>query len=229
MMITLFKHNPVWRWVGAAAALAIGIALAPAMFGTLASLIAQMNPAPPHATRERDYQAILYESLARENQDLRTLLAISADRRIGAGRVIARPPRTHFDTLLVTMDADADVRLGDYVVVSGMLLGEVIEAENGVAKAVLFSAPGTTVDGRIGDPSAIVIMRGMGGGAFEFEVPGEVAIEPGAVIESAAGEPYAIAIVNSVMTEPGRTSSIIFASAPVPLAELRFVEFVRPL
>lgn len=189
-------------------------------------LAARLASAEEELARIR-YQALLYTLTVEENERLSELLAFPEERAYASGRVIARPPRTHYDTLLVSIRDGSGVAVGDRVLVSGALVGTVSAVSQKVATVTLASAPGSAIDARVGEPSAIVVLRGEGGGAFSFEIPKDVALEAGDLIEAAAFGRHVVAVVASVEREPERTSAQVLAHAPFSFSDVRIVEFVR--
>jgi cell shape-determining protein MreC len=173
------------------------------------------------------YQAILYQQAVEENAKLEALLKLPHDMPVAAGRVVARPPKTLYDTLLVVVDPTAGIRDGDLVLFDGMLLGTVSDTSGGSATVLLYSAPGATTEATVGAPTAIVVAQGLGGGAFSFEVPSAVTLAPGDLVTSASGDGV-LAIVHSVHANEGSATATVYASSPVSLADIDIVEFIHP-
>lgn len=173
------------------------------------------------------YQSLLYSALAEENERLRELLALPGEERRAVGRVIARPPRTHYDTLLIELGEGNHVRPGDFASFENALLGTVEEVGERTALVKLYSSGGASVDARAGDPSGIVVLKGLGGGAFVFEVPQPISIDPGDVLVSAHDGTSMLAVVESVVSDPNTTLKTVYAKFPSSFSDIRFVTFVR--
>lgn len=191
-------------------------------------LASRLKDAEMQLARVR-YESVLYASLVEENNALMQTLGLPGITVAARGRVLARPPRTHYDTLLVQTLDTASIAVGDYTYAEGVLIGYVTERNAETVLVSLFSAPGATLDVRVGSPSAIVVAHGLGGGAFTFDVPKEVAIKIGDGIENAHGEGGVIGVVQQVIDEPERTSFRIYAATPVSMNDMDVVEFVRAL
>lgn len=191
-----------------------------------AILASRLMAAEDELARTR-YQALLYQSLAEENAELKKLVALADTGTISAGEVVGRPPQTHYDTLLVRLGPDALVAVGDRAIVWGIPVGTVTSLTATTALVSLYSMPGATVDARAGTPTAIVVMTGQGGGAFTFDIPSEVALLPGDIVEAAAGA-YPLAVVARVVVSPDSTSATVYAHAPINTHDVRFVEFEHP-
>ena len=174
------------------------------------------------------YQALLYAEIIEENSRLSELLGIATQKTIAIGQVIARPPQTHYDTLLVSLQKGHGVHEGDRAVFEGILLGEIVKVSPQGALVSLFSSAGSIIDARIDtEPTGIVSLKGQGGGAFIFEVPQNALLEAGNMLVSAQNDTEVLAIVTGVSTDPDRTVKTVFARAPVSFSELRFITIER--
>lgn len=226
-MITRSKYKG-WRYLPLAALLILAAALL-LLQDTIRTGVTNLNALVPEkaAPSSATYQAILYQHVLEENTRLSKLLGLLQDDVAAAGRVVARPPRTLYDTLLIAVTPGADVSPGDFVRFEGIEIGSVTNVTKGSVSVILFSSPGRTTEVTVGNPTAIVVMKGLGGGAFTFEVPSAVALVPGDLVTSAANSAV-VAIVRSVQREEGSASVRVLASSPASLSDLDYVEFIRP-
>lgn len=190
-------------------------------------LVSRLRDAEDELSRVR-YQGLLYALEVEKNQELAQVLGLPTSEVSARGRVFARPPKTHYDTLLVSLSDSAQVEIGDQAYASGVLVGEVVETSNRIARVSLYSAPGVTLDARVGEPSAIVVMRGLGGGAFFLEVPKEVAIQEGDAILLAQSETL-VAVAQRIIDEPEQTTFRVNAASPVSATDMHVIEFVKTL
>lgn len=174
------------------------------------------------------FQSVMLETLQEENQQLKKELGLREARETGIGRVISRPPRTHYDTLLVSLTEGHSVSRGDIAVFEGAVLGEVLRTNSAAAVVQLFSAPGVTNDVRVGEPSAIVVIHGLGGGSYVFDVSDDVALEPGDVLISARYGTHTFGVVSTISEDPDRTTKRVYAHLPAPLSDIRFIHFLEP-
>jgi cell shape-determining protein MreC len=173
------------------------------------------------------YQALLYTLEVERNKQILDSFNLSEREVIARGEVIARPPRTHYDTLLVSLVPNTGVSVGDRVYASGILIGDVAELRQGGVLVSLFSTPGRTLDVRIGTPSAIVVMHGLGGGSFVFEIPKNVEIGEGDMILAGHGQEALIARVQYIVDEPEKTTVRVYAASPISMPDTTFVEFEK--
>ncbi|PIR85404.1 hypothetical protein COU15_01075 [Candidatus Kaiserbacteria bacterium CG10_big_fil_rev_8_21_14_0_10_45_20] len=189
------------------------------------TLALRLEKAEKELSRIR-FQSVLYEQATLENAKLKEFIGTLDSESNTIGIVVATPPQTHYDSLVISVPTSGVIQENDRVVFSNILLGSVSDVSGRIVKANLFSAPGNTVDARVGEPNAIVVLNGEGGGAFSFEIPQDVAIASGDIIFSTGGE-YIIAIVSSEKATPDSTSKKVFAHTPISFFELQFVEFVH--
>ncbi|MBI5405503.1 rod shape-determining protein MreC [Candidatus Kaiserbacteria bacterium] len=137
------------------------------------------------------------ERLARENAALgsenRALLqqASSIAALIGAessaeglrgvvAGVVARPPTSPYDTLIIARGAKAGITAGQEAFADGGVpIGVVSAVFPDFSRVTLFSAPGMRVDGWIGPRAVPVTLRGAGGGTLRASLPRSVEVKAG--------------------------------------------------
>lgn len=171
------------------------------------------------------YQAVLYAQLVEENARLQDTLGLHTEDTIAVGRVIARPPRTHYDTFLVALKENHPVAKGDAAFFENTLLGEVVAVGPRSALVSLFSTAGMQVDARVGEPTGIVVLKGLGGGAFTFDVPDEVLISDGSLVVSASQDTDVLAVVDGIVVDPDTTLKKVYAHIPVTFSAIRYLMF----
>lgn len=172
------------------------------------------------------YQALLYGTLAEENARLRHAAgAISVPGRVTA-RVLARPPETHYDTLLIDTGRNAGITEGDIAVSEGVLLGKVVSLDATSATVQLFSSSGSERDVTLGNPVAVAVARGVGGGSFELSIPQGVKIVSGDLVHVSSTESMILGVVTSVSAEARDASQKVHFRAPVSFADLDFISVI---
>lgn len=172
-------------------------------------------------------QAVLYADVAREVERLENLLLLAPTQTIATGRVVARPPRTLYDTLLVSLPRGHQVMVGDRALFEGVLLGDVEKVSQETVLVSLYSSPRSQFDARVGSPSATVAVSGVGGGSFIFEVPSEVALVPGDTVVSSFDDTTLIAVVSGVVSRPDTTVQTVYARTPISFSDIRYLSFVH--
>ncbi len=174
------------------------------------------------------YQAVVYESLAQDLAALRKEVGVQSPEAYRVARAVLRPPRTHYDTLVLAAGSADGVRVGDIVSANGVALGTVTQVSVGSATADLYSTPGRVGDALFGSLSAIVTVRGLGGGALEATVPLEVEVRVGEVVKDAlSGLPFAV--VSSVERRDIDTASVVRLALPVSVASLEMVSLIHAI
>jgi len=193
-----------------------------------AVLAGRLKDAEQELARIR-YQAVLSSALVAENERLLLELAIREDDETGVGRVVSAPPKTHYDTLLVSLPDNHAVSEGDVALFEGIVIGEVERTGSRAALVRLLTSPGLTTDVRVGEPGAIVVAQGLGGGAYVFDVPSGVSVASGDAVLSASYGARVLGVVGSVVADPDRTTKRVYAHAAAALSDIRFVHFIRPV
>jgi cell shape-determining protein MreC len=217
--------------------------IAPVLQGIVLSLLAPVSDNPIYVLMSRDalisrvqdqdrdlerlkYQSVLYASVVNENAQLRNVLRASKIGDTITGKILARPPRIVYDSLLLDVGSLHNVQIGSMVVSNGIALGKIASVNNKTSIAVLFSSPDTIVDVLIGEPQSVVVARGVGGGAFELSLPKSVLVEKGKPAVLQTTETLILATVVSESVKPTDVSKVIRLSSPVSLSSLTFVQIV---
>jgi cell shape-determining protein MreC len=170
------------------------------------------------------YQGVLYELLLAENAELKRAVApASGFASIVPARVIARPPRTHYDTLVLDAGAEAGIRENDVVAVSGIALGRIASVDSRSSLAQLFSSPQLEHDVVLGEPQAVAIATGLGGGAFEVELPQEVQVNPGDAVRIPRSETLVLGIVVEIEGEATDATKTVRFRSPASVYALDYV------
>jgi cell shape-determining protein MreC len=186
------------------------------------------------AALSADNEQLIQENAALENQnqtltqksaDISTLSSVSAPKEKGSGilaGVIARPPESPYDTLVLSAGENAGITIGMEVFGTGDVpLGIISSVSPDFSRATLFSAPNTATVGWVGLPAQTgsknlpIIIFGAGAGAMSATMPrsadvavGDIVFVPGpgalaigkvASIESDASSPsVTLHIVSSI-------------------------------
>jgi cell shape-determining protein MreC len=203
------------------------LAHVPEAYATLprSILISRLTAAETELTRTR-YQALLYQHMDEKVHALETELKLRSHATYGAARVLAAPPRTHYDTLLLDTGSSDGVRMGDSVSVQGFAIGTVTEVSPYSSLVELYSSPGSTHDAILGNEKGIIILHGTGGGSLEALVPGDITIETGDVVRDARSE-YVFGVVVAVRHRETDTEQYISIALPQPPGDIRIVSLTH--
>ena len=165
---------------------------APDTFSALLSPLYQVGTAASEAltfsesvdTLRAERNALLSENrtLQNENAALRARLAttdgVSSDSTIAAG-VLARPPLSPYDVLLIAAGRVQGVTEGALVYAEGVPIGVIAEVAQHSARVVLYTSAGYETEGWVGEERLPLLVRGKGAGAFESDVARDAAVHEG--------------------------------------------------
>ncbi len=165
--------------------------------------------------------ALLEENAAllNENQVLKAQLSEAAqvDPEEGAvARVVARPPQSPYDTLIVALGAGSGVSVGmEAFAPGGVPVGVVEQVLGSFASVVLFSAPGRVTEGWVGDAALPITLRGTGGGTFRATAPRAEGLGAGAQVFVPGPGKQLLGTVARIYDDPSAPSVEVYV---VPLA-----------
>ncbi len=181
------------------------------------------------ATLEARVHALEAENEALRNENL-ALTENSSDETHGiAAGVVARPPLSPYDMLILGLGTDAGIYAGMQAFSKGIPVGTVESVSEGSARVALYSSSGRQTEGWVGEARVPITLKGLGGGAFQADVPRESGVVegdlvyipgPGALpmgvvvtIESNASSPRSLVRIRP-MANPFTMTSVSVAAAP---------------
>src|SRR3989304_2204585 len=92
-------------------------------------------------------------------------------------RVISKPPRSFYDTLVVDAGSKEGIQVGEKVLYGdNIMIGEIAEVFEKTSKVRLFSSSGEVIDVTIGKRAVPALAVGIGGGNFEIQIPRDTLI-----------------------------------------------------
>lgn len=189
------------------------------------ALIARLSVADAELKRIH-YQALLYSLLADENASLRDSVGTVATAHGVTARVIARPPRTNYDTLLIDTGEMGGIHENDVAIYQGVVLGRISAVDINTATVTLFSSSGVSHDVILGDPRAVAVAYGLGGGAFEVSVPQGVKVAIGDSVRFPATESLVAGVVQSISAQARDVSQTVRFTIPFSFSELDFIRII---
>lgn len=169
------------------------------------------------------YQSVLYSALAEENASLKKASSVQSFEKAVTARVIMRPPRTLYDTLLLDSGAESGISEGDVVAFNGVALGTVISADPTTSLVRLYSTPQAETDVTLGTPRAIAVAKGVGGGAFELSLPKDVALSKNEPVVLPNSQTLVLGFVVTSKSSPSDASATVYVRSPVSMNELDYV------
>lgn len=186
-------------------------------------------------TLARENAALKEENAAllAKNADLaaaRADIGEEAESGIYAG-VLARPPGSPYDSLIIGKGNDAGVFVGMRVLAGGVPVGTIVSASGGSARVALYSAPGTDTDGWAGAARVPVTLHGEGGGGFSADVPKDAKIAEGDLVYLPGPGALAAGTIVAIESQPSSaraTLRIRPAANPFTMTTVRVVASPAP-
>lgn len=180
------------------------------------------------------YELLLTDrrALLEENRALKTINAAGSrtiEARVRAA-VLATPPQSAYDTLILDAGEQDDISPGDEVRSGAVALGRIRVALRETSVAELFSAPGNA--------TAVVILHegvpvpvsavGEGAGAFRATLPRAVPVSVGdPVVLPSREDAVVFGAVAEILGNETSSFSTIYIKPPVSLWSLLFVDIVQ--
>jgi cell shape-determining protein MreC len=163
--------------------------------------------------------------LALENAELKKLLGrATTTRSTVLSTVLARPPQTAYDSVILDIGEEMGLAVGDQILAyADVPIGRISEVHDGFSKAILFSSPGQSVNVVVGT-STYATAEAMGGGSFRIKIPQETA--------AAEGDPVAIPSIKAeifgsvvkIDSKEGDAFKYLFFQSPVNISAIRWVQ-----
>jgi cell shape-determining protein MreC len=175
-----------------------------------------------------EYQSLLADTLRQENIELRTLLNASLPENGVTAKILVRPDRSAYDTLVIDRGEASGIAVGDIALASGSVaFGVVREVGQATALIELYSSPEKTTDVVLAD-GTILVAEGKGGGMFSAEAAHDVPVTLGDTVSlSGSSQPFAFARVTDITGSPADPFKTIRFSNPVNFYTLRFVTLIK--
>jgi cell shape-determining protein MreC len=194
-------------------------------FGSKAALAAQ------NAALSEEVQTLTNENqvLTARSQDLTKLLggASSAGNELLAG-VLARPPESPYDSLVVAAGTSDGISQGALVYsAGGTPIGTIqtVLAQSSVVS--LFSTAGRKTSGWIGENRIPVTLSGVGAGAFTATIPQTSSIAAGDTVYVPGPGALPIGTIVKIDTDPSSPTVVLHVQPLVDLFSVTWVEIAR--
>lgn len=169
--------------------------------------------------------------LYQENLELKIRLQRNAEREVVLAGVVAHPPTTPYDTLIIDAGETEGIEVGNLVSAGGsLLIGEVEQVYPTTARVVLFSAPGWSHEALLylrSNQTAPLTLEGQGAGAFIARVPVGTHASLGDAIVLPGVSGGFFAAVSAIEATEGEPFEILHLHVPVSPFALRYVEVWR--
>ena len=144
-------------------------------------------------------------------------------------RVLSRPNRSLYDTIVVAQGAARGVAVGDVALAGNSIaIGVVTSVTQTTALVALYSTPGKQTDVLLAKDSVVVVAEGQGGGGFIAKVPQSVPVEKGDIIALPNAKTIPFAVVDEIDVVPADPFKKVFFQNPVNMYTLSSVTFAKP-
>jgi len=223
---TLMKvARPVWRLEQAILGIARKV---PAFFRTHISLEAEIVELRAEL-EEKDRILLDRDALAAENQLLKEEFGRSPAGKGILAAVLALPPRSPYDTLVLDIGEEGGVAEGALVRVGPVAIGTIVRVHTRTSVVELYSAPGTETPLQLSHEGALVPIEvvGLGNGAFTFTLPKETSVGAGDMVLMPGIQTILFGTVDSVDSTVTGSFHTAYFRSPVAFSSLRFVEIDR--
>ncbi len=167
------------------------------------------------------------DALAEENTFLKQTFGRAAAEPKGIlAAVLATPPHSAYDTLVLDAGRSEGASEGALVFIGPLLIGNIIRVTAHTSVAELYSTAGRKTPMRLlaAGVSLPIEAEGRGGGAFTFSLPKEILVSAGDEISMQGLTPILFGKVDSVDSVPTSSFQTVYFSMPVPILSLRFVQ-----
>ena len=140
--------------------------------------------------------------------------------------VLAGPPRSPYDTLIIDVGEDYGIVLDDRIVYAGSWeVGKIIEVYTHSSKLKLSSAPGEKISVHLGTTTVPVIALGRGMGNFEARVPRGTQISEGD--EVITSDNLVLGTIRAVLQDDALPYIRVLFLTPFNITEMRTVEVLK--
>ena len=172
--------------------------------------------------------SIQNQILAARVQDLTALVGTTTPSVYGiVAAVLARPPESPYDTLVVDAGTKDGAELGDKVLaMGGVPIGAVSAISPRRARITLFSAPLASTTAWVGNARIPIVLEGSGAGTFIAQIPRAAGIVVGDKVFVPGKGIRPIGTVKRIDTSPAAITEILRIRPTVNIFSLTVVEIV---
>lgn len=163
--------------------------------------------------------------------DLKALLGTRTEAPGGVlAGVIARPPQSPYDTLIIDQGSDAGVGVGAAVAGrGGSPVGTVASVTTTSARILLYSAPDRVTEAWLGENRVPLTLTGDGAGALSAEAPREVLIAVGEAVYVPGPGSLPLGVVTRVDSDPSSPTIVIHIQSYANPFTLTWVTVAPPV
>jgi len=185
------------------------------------------NQALRRELKRTELRALSSSLFEEENKSLKEILHRSIKKDYILAVVLLRPSLSPYDTFIIDTGEEEGVSIGDFALVSKVVIGSVTEVFTKTATVTLFSSPGRKVNVIIGPSRLPAEAEGQGGGNFKILLPREIDVTEGDSITIPDINPDIFGIVEHIDREATDAFQTILFKNPINMNEVYFIEVVR--
>jgi cell shape-determining protein MreC len=165
------------------------------------------------------------DTLAKENLALQEVLNRKVSQSLTLARVLVKPNRSLYDTLVIDAGKNLHFKEGSRVFAYGDVpLGVIATVDAKTSLVKLYSSPGEVVTGRVEGLNIDITLTGRGGGNFEAELPREVVVSEGTNILLPSTTPLILARFGKEVSDPRDPTQKFILTSPINMSELDIVQ-----
>ena len=175
------------------------------------------------------YSMIDYQILNDENIKLKELLGrLQPKDNFILANILTKPNISPYDTIIVDIGSDTNIKEGDKVYVNGNIpIGEINKVYSTTSVVELYSNPGRITEGMLSLSNVSVELVGRGGGNFEMIIPNDLTSEKGTMIVLPNIKSEIIAIIEDVVSAPTDPVKKVILRSPVNIQDFKWVEIKK--
>jgi cell shape-determining protein MreC len=220
--VLVFAATPLWT---GGTKLEAGVGAVFSGFGNSVKLTQQNTALSAQLSELQNENAVL----TARAQDLTKLLGGQSGSEANIlGGVLARPPQSPYDTMVVNVGSKDGVIIGAIAYASGGIpIGTIRSVAPHTATIELLSTAGRTTDAWIGVDRIALSINGLGGGTFAARLPKSVPVSVGDSVYVPGPGAIPIATVARVKTDPSSPTVDLYLQPMVNIFSLPWVEISR--
>jgi cell shape-determining protein MreC len=165
--------------------------------------------------------------LIQENSELKNLLGRHDKKTSILATVLAKPPISIYDTVIIDVGSSDNVKVGDKVFALGIVpIGMISNVNLHISTVALFSSAGQKIEVRIGK-NIQAIAEAQSGGNFMIKLPKGTAVTEGDPISAPGIGAEIFGHVENIDTNENDPFIYVRFSLPVNMSELHFLQIDR--
>lgn len=165
----------------------------------------------------------MINELLNENAQLKGILGRNTASSTIIAYILKKPPYTAYDSYIIDIGNDNNVKVGNKVFsIGNVLLGEIVEVNSDTSKVKLYSSFGEKFNVNIGK-SIQTTAIGKGGGTFEVILPRDTDVKEGDTVIVPDIHTSVFGMVQKVIIDPAKTFYTVLFSQPVNIYEQKML------